>query len=148
MSNMPIPDPSVDHKRLYDIGILQRDVSPNNLLIVPSWNSDFSETTGQLIDFDHASHTASFTSPQAINYEKREFARKVNQGLEVGELQGILSDDVVEYALGRLPVKKAMAYLEDVIKSQSEEVRAKNPRLSDLGWDIPVGLDPTCSYSF
>ena len=113
----------VEHEKCYREGIVQRDVSVNNIIV--------SNGEGHLIDFDHAKFTGKFKSvangvPKRMEEElRRYFLRKFDEAVisRVEEMMGN-SDDALSYLVA---LQKGIEVGEPLT-------------LQDLGWCEEVNI--------
>ena len=113
----------VEHEKCYREGIVQRDVSVNNIIV--------SNGEGHLIDFDHAKFTGKFKPmangvPKRMEEElRRYFLRKFDEAV-ISRAEEIMGNPI-----------KAHIYL----SALTEGIDVREPlTLQDLGWREEVNI--------
>ncbi|RDB16492.1 hypothetical protein Hypma_002857 [Hypsizygus marmoreus] len=135
-----------DHKDFNGKGVLHRDVSPGNMVIVPKERSllDWKKTKGRLIDFDHAKQTSyrklTNLAPSAPVEER--LVSKTLVAMD-DDLIDRVGDDVIAAGLKALGTNyrpQVQMYVERTVKVRESYFGLKPPAsgrysCADLGWN-------------
>ena len=127
----------LDHKAMYNAGILHRDVSAGNILICPKKGDKMENTHGRLIDLDHAGQTSEFIEPKIVDGDT------VQSSYTWLKHNKIFVDiDVIRIALEhQKDPMLSIKYITTSVQALSHKFTKERPcTLADLGWRGVVRL--------
>lgn len=129
-----------DHSDWYNRGVLHRDVSIGNILICPRvTDGQIKETSGHLIDLDHAKISRVFETPSGASSNLDD--DDVDIVLRLAKKRGSIVDKrAATVSLAKISnLDQVVGYINDAVRALSDPpVAGKTYTCEDLSWHLEV----------